>query len=41
MEVGGVVNLEKVEVLWELLDRVCVPGGCNGGDVSVVTTIMV
>ena len=41
MKVGGVGNLGEVEVLWEELNRVCVPGGCSGGNVAVVTTVMV
>ena len=40
-KVGGVGNLREVEVLWEELDRVCVPGGCSGGGVEVVTTVIV
>ena len=40
-KVGGVGNLGEVEVLWEELNRVCVPGGCSGGNVAVVTTVMV
>ena len=28
-------------MLQEELDRVCVSGGCSGGDVAVVTTVMV
>ena len=39
--VGGVGNLGEVEVLQEELDRVCVPGGFIGGDIAVVTTVMV
>ena len=41
MEVGGVDNPGEVEVLQEELERVCVPGGCSGGDVAGVTTVMV
>ena len=40
-KVGGVGNLEEVGVLWEELNRVCVYGGCSGGDVAVVTTILI
>ena len=40
-EVGGVGNLGEVEVLREELDRVCISGGCSGGDVSVATPVMV
>ena len=28
-------------MLWEELNRVCVPGGCSGGNVAVVTTVMI
>ena len=41
MKVGGVGDLGEVEVLWEELNRVCVPSGCSGGNVAVVTTVMV
>ena len=40
-KVGGGDNLGEVEVLWEKLNRVCVPGGCSGGNVAVLTTVMV
>ena len=41
MKVGGVGDLGEIKVLWEELDCVCVPGGCNGRNVAVVTTLMV
>ena len=41
MEVDGVGNLGEVEVLWEELNRVCVSGGCSGGYVAAVTSVMV
>ena len=41
MEVGGFGSLGEVEVLWEEIDCVCVPVGCSGGYVAVVTTVMV
>ena len=28
-------------MLWEELDCVCMPGRCSGGNVVVVTTVMV
>ena len=40
-KVGGVGDLGEVEVLWEELNRVCVPSGYSGGNVAVVTTVMV
>ena len=40
-KVGGVGDLGEVKVLWGEPDCVCVPGGCSGGNVSVVTTLMV
>ena len=41
VEVGGVGKLGKVEVLQEERNHVGVPGGFSGGDVVVVTTVMV
>ena len=41
MKVGGVGNLGEVEVILEELNRVCVTGGCSGGNVAVVTAVMV
>ena len=40
-KVGGVGDFGEVKVLWEELDRVCVPGGFSGGNISVITTVMV
>ena len=40
-KVGGVGDFGGVKVLWEELDCVCVSGICSGGDVAVVTAVMV
>ena len=41
MGVGVLGNLGEVELLWEELDHVCVSGGCSGGYVALITTVMV
>ena len=41
VKVGRVGDFGEVKVLWEELDRVCVPGGFSGGNISVITTVMV
>ena len=41
VKVGRVGDFGEVEVIWEELNRVCVPGGCSGGNLAVVTTVMV
>ena len=40
-KVGGVGDFGEVKVLWEELDCVCVPLGCRGGNVAVVTVVIV
>ena len=40
-KVGGVGDFGGVKVLWEERDCVCVPSGCSGGNVAVVTAVMV
>ena len=40
-KVGAVGDFGEVKVLWEELDCVCVPSGCIGGNVEVVTAVMV
>ena len=40
-KIGGVGDFGGVKVLWEELDCVCVSGRCSGGDVAVVTILMV
>ena len=40
-KVGRVGDFGNVKVLWEERDHVCVPGGCSGGNVAVVTAVMV
>ena len=40
-KVGGVGDFGEVKVLWEELDCVCVPSGRSGGNVAVVTVVMV
>ena len=39
-EVGGVGDFGEVKLLWEELECVCVPSGCSGGNVAVVTVVM-
>ena len=41
VKVGGVSDFGEVKVLWEELNCVCVYGGCSGGDVAVVTAVIV
>ena len=40
-KVCGVGDFGEVKVLWEELNCVCVTFGCSGGNISVVTTVMV
>ena len=40
-KLGGVGDFWGFKVLWEELDCVCVPDGYSGGDVAVVTSVMV
>ena len=40
-KVGVVGDFGEVKVLWEELDCVCVHIVCSGGNVSVVTEVMV
>ena len=39
--IGGVGDFWGVKVLWGELDSVCVPSGCSGWDVSVVTAVVI
>ena len=40
-KVSGVSDFGGVKVIWEELNCVCVPGGCSGCNVVVVTVVMV
>ena len=40
-KIGGVGDFWGFKRLWEELDSVCVPSGCSGWYVSVVTVVVV
>ena len=40
-KVGGVGDFWEVKVLWEKINSVCIPSGCTGWYIAVVTAVVI